>query len=237
MVENAMNNKRGKPQEWTDEQLKELAIEVKYNSQSRLLTPSFLQKETGVGRNTWSRRMKDFIAELNQPVLSNISITKDNEFTLPNFDLIFKKYGNNESLLKNELLNVEVLIYELYNELKKYREKEEQYKKAFTEIKKLKAEISQQKKRAEHYEQLYNTVTISSIFPHLQGESGSEVHKLNIKDNLLNFNKDKDKNADLKDLFSHFPNISDKSIIKKEEMKLQSKKEKNMKSLINKFDI
>lgn len=232
-----MNNKRGKPQEWTDEQLKELAIEVKYNNQSRLLTPSFLQKETGVGRNTWSRRMKCFIAELNQPVLSNISTTKDNEVTLPNFDLIFKKYGNNKSLLKNELLNVEVLIYELYNELKKYREKEEQYKKAFTEIKELKAEITQQKKKAEHYEQLYNTITLSSMFPHLQDENRSEVHKLNIKDNLLNFNKDAEKNADLKDLSSHFPNISDKNIIKKEEMKLQSKKEKNMKSLISKFDI
>lgn len=237
MVKRTDVNRRGKPQDWTDEQLREMALEVKYNNQTKQLTPSFLQKETGVGRNTWSRRMKNYISELNKPMSSHISINEDNETILPNFHLVFEKYGNNTTLLKNELINIENLMYELYNELNVYRKKEQNFIKAKTEIQALKDEVLKHKKRAEHYEQLYNTITVSSMFPHLKNEKRSKVYELGIKESLLDFNLDRDKNLNLQDLSAHFPDVSDENCLKNERDHAHLKKEKNMQTLLNKFDI
>lgn len=237
MVTKKNSNGRGKPQEWTDDQLKEMALEVKYKNQSKNLTPSFLQKETGVGRNTWSRRMKEFIEELNKPMLPTINLDKTGEVTLPNIDLIFEKYGKDKRLLKNELLNVEVLIYDLYTELKSFKAKQELYQKAINEAQSLKEEVAKQKKRAEHYEQLYNSLAVSSVFPHLQNEKKSKLNELGIKDNLIDFNINKEKNLDLGDLSSHFPKVTDATIANKEELEKNEKRDKNMKELLNKFDL
>lgn len=237
MTKNKNTNKRGKPQEWTDEQLKDMALEIKYKNQGKKLTPSLLQKETGVGRNTWSRRMKVFIEELNRPVLPTINLHDNNEITLPSIDLIFRKYGNDQQALKNELINIELLIYDLYNELRDYKLKDEQYKKSSDEVQSLKNEINKQKKRADHYEQLYNTVTVSSVYPHLQNEKGTKLYELGIKDNLIDFNNQKEKNMDLQNLSSHFPSVSEESIANREKLEKDKKSSKNMKELRNKFDV
>lgn len=228
---------RGKPQEWTDDQLKEMALEVKYKNQNKSLTPSLLEKETGVGRNTWSRRMKIFIGELNKPILPNISLDDKSEVTLPSVDLIFKKYGKEQQALKNELINLEILIYDLYSELKQYKTMEDKYQKAINEAESLKEKVSQHKKRADHYEQLYNSITISSSFPHLQTDKRSQLFNLGIKDNLINFDRNKEKNSDLENLSLFFPDISNESISTNEESEKDKKRESIMKELLNKFDI
>jgi hypothetical protein len=228
------NKGRGKPKEWTDEKLKEMALEVKYKNQGKKLTPSFLQEETGVGRNTWSRRMKEFITELNQPVLQSINISDNSEVTLPSMDLILKRYGKDKQALRSELMNIEILIYDLFNELKEYKLKYEKSRKAAEEIQSLKEELLIQNKRAEHYESLYNTIMVSSIYPHLQDEKKSKLYQLGIKDNLIDFSTNKERNTDLKNLSSHFPDVSDKTTKRKLE---DQKRDKNMELLLNKFDI
>ncbi|WP_110927711.1 hypothetical protein [Bacillus massiliglaciei] len=237
MVTKKNSNRRGKPQDWTDDQLKEMALEVKYKNQSKNLTPSFLQQETGVGRNTWTRRMKEFIEELNNPMLPTINLDETGEVTLPNIDLIFKKYGKDKQGLKNELLNVEVLIYDLYTELKQYKAKEELYQKAINDAQSLKEEVAKQKKRAEHYEQLYDSLAVSSVFPHLQKEKKSKLNELGIKDNLIDCNINREKSLDLGNLSSHFPKVTDATIANKEELEKNKKRDKNMKELLNKFDL
>jgi hypothetical protein len=231
------SNRRGKPKEWTDDQLKEMALEVKYKNQSKKLTPSFLEKETGVGRNTWGRRMKGFISELNQPIFPTLNMNDNSEVTLPSIDLIFKKYGKDKQALKNELLNLEVLIYDLFNELKQYKIKEEQFQNAIKEAQSLKDEISKQKKRVAHYKHLYNTIMVSSSVPHLQNDKNSELYKLGIKENLIDFSTHKEQSMDLNNLSSHFPDVSDETIKEKEEYEKSKKREKNMKGLLNKFDV
>ncbi|MGR5959338.1 hypothetical protein ACT7DM_05930 [Bacillus cereus] len=91
--------KRGKPQQWSDENLKNIALEVKYKQPNRKLTSLLLEKETGIGRNTWSRRMKEFINHLNSPV----HIPKLDEsgiITIPSVEELFLKYGTNTTELK-----------------------------------------------------------------------------------------------------------------------------------------
>lgn len=237
MTKKKNTNKRGKPQEWTDEQLKDMALEIKYKNQGKKLTPSLLQKETGVGRNTWSRRMKTIIEELNAPVLTSINLDDNNEITLPSIDLIFKKYGKDKQALKNELINIELLIYDLYNELSEYKQKDEQYKKSSDEVQSLKKEVIKQRRKAEHYEQLYNTIKVSSVYPHLQNAKGSQLNELGIKDNLIDFNNHKEQNIELNNLSSHFPNVSEESNDSKENLEKNNKRSKNMQKILNKFDV
>ena len=149
-----MNKGRGRPTEWTDRELKQLALDTKYKYHGKKLTPSLLERETKVGRNTWSRRMKDFIDELNNPILSSISTYDSNNAILPSIELIFKKYGNDKIALKNELLELEMLLYDFHKELKEIKLKEEKFDKALDEIESLKNELKKQTKRTMHYEQL-----------------------------------------------------------------------------------
>src|SRR5699024_4473701 len=226
-----MNKGRGRPSEWTDDELMQLALDTKYKYHGKKITPSLLERETKVGRNTWSRRMKDFIDELNNPILTNVSADDSNDAILPNIELIFKKYGDDKVALKNELLELEVLLYDFYKELKEIKLKEKKFDKSFAEIKSLKNEVKKQKKRALHYEQLYNDIVVSSIYPHLQDVKGSQVHQHNVKDKLINMEEHKDKNVNLDNLTSHFPDINEKEEIDKKTV--EKKKQRNMKKLLN----
>ena len=229
------NKSRGRPSEWTDDDLKQLALNTKYKYHGRKLTPSLLERETKVGRNTWSRRMKDFIDELNNPILSSISADDSNDAILPSIELIFKKYGNDKTVLKNELLELEILLYDFYKELKEIKLKEEKFDKALDEIETLKSEVRKQEKRAMHYEQLYNDIVVSSIYPHLQDAKGSQINQHNIKDKLINMVEHKDKNVDLDDLTRHFPDINEKEEQVKESA--EKRQQSNMKKLLDEFDL
>lgn len=55
--------KPGRPETHTDAELRELAVNIKYKCKGKKITPTLLEKETGIGRNTWSRRIKSFIEE------------------------------------------------------------------------------------------------------------------------------------------------------------------------------
>lgn len=235
----AKNNKaqrRGRPKAWTDDELKQLALDTKYRYHGRKLTPSLLEQETKVGRNTWSRRMKSFIDELNEPVIPSVPFDGKNESILPSVDLIFKKYGNDSLALKNELLDFEILLYDLYKELQEYKKQEERYEKSIAEVESLKVEVAKQKKRASHYEQLYYNIVVSSVYPHLQGAKESQLHQLGIKDKLIDMDDYNGKSADLDDLSSHFPDVSKAS--QEQEQKTESEKQQgNMEKLLDKFDI
>ena len=229
--------KRGKPREWSDSELKELATKVKYKLHGKRLTPSILERETGIGRNTWSRRMSDFIEELNTPVVRSISLEGNNNIHLPNIDQIFEKHGSNNQALKNDLLQLELIVFDLYDELKKYKSKLEEFAKSKKEINEIKDELSKQKQRAEHYEQLYNSIMVSSVFPHLYNEKRSKINEVGINDNLINFSRNQKKNMDISDLESHFPDISENKISEKEKQELESKRNNTLNKLMEQFDL
>lgn len=223
---------RGRPSAWTDEELRQFALNTKYKFHGVKLTPSLLERETEIGRNTWSRRMKDFIEELNNPILPNIKSNDKNDALLPSVNLIFKKHGVEHNDLQNELLDLEILLYDMYKELKQYKEEEENYHQALAERKSLQEEISKQKHRAQHYEELYNSIVLSSMYPHLQDAKTSPTSQFNIKEKLIDIEVDKEKNLSIEDLNSFF---SDEitELGKGEE----STKNSNMQKLLNEFDI
>ncbi|MEC3466349.1 hypothetical protein [Bacillus tropicus] len=178
-----VKTKRGKPQQWSDEDLKQIALEVKYKQPNRKLTSLLLEKETGIGRNTWSRRMKEFINHLNSPV----HIPKLDEsgiITIPSVEELFLKYGANTTELKNEIAKLLNIISDLYTDVKKLAILEESVPKMQLEILKLKEQLSKVTAQRTHYETLYNQIVAESYFPHLYGHS-EKLKQANVKARVI----------------------------------------------------
>lgn len=178
-----VKTKRGKPQQWSDEDLKQIALEVKYKQPNRKLTSLSLEKETGIGRNTWSRRMKEFINHLNSPV----HIPKLDEsgiITIPSVEELFLKYGANTIELKNEIAKLLNIISDLYTDTKKLVTLEEATQKMKSEIEQLKEQLSKVTVQKTHYETLYNQIVAESYFPHLYGQS-EKLKQANVKAEVI----------------------------------------------------
>ncbi|MDM5153215.1 hypothetical protein QUF88_04845 [Bacillus sp. DX1.1] len=178
-----VNTKRGKPQKWSDEDLKQIALEVKYKQPNRKLTSLLLENETGIGRNTWSRRMKEFINHLNSP----IHIPKLDEsgiITIPSVEELFLKYGANTTELKNEIAKLLNIISDLYTDAKKLATLEEATQKMKLETEQLKEQLSKVTVQRTHYETLYNQIVAESYFPHLYGHS-EKLKQANVKAEVI----------------------------------------------------
>lgn len=178
-----VKTKRGKPQQWSDENLKNIALEVKYKQPNRKLTSLLLEKETGIGRNTWSRRMKEFINHLNSPV----HIPKLDEsgiITIPSVEELFLQYGANTTELKNEIGKLLNIISDLYTDTKKLVTLEEATQKMKSEIEQLKEQLSKVTVQKTHYETLYNQIVAESYFPHLYGRS-EKLKQANVKAEVI----------------------------------------------------
>jgi hypothetical protein len=215
--------KRGPKEKVSDAQMKELALQVKKKSKHQQLTYSMLEKETGIGRNTWKRRLEDFIQELNKPILRDFGYTDSDEIYFPNIESIFEAYGNNKQRIINELHHFELLFQELYEErnvLKEKLKKLESFKDKIEVYTKAIADLQQE---VIHYKTLYEQIMVSSVEPHLRDELG-------LKDNLLDFNSHIEKNASLNNLQQHFLKVQDHN-----EDRDETIRDKNMEELKNQF--
>lgn len=178
-----VKTKRGKPQQWSDEDLKQIALDVKYKQPNTKLTSLLLEKETGIGRNTWSRRMKEFINHLNSP----IHIPKLGEsgiITIPSVEELFLKYGANTIELKNEIAKLLNIISDLYTDTQKLTTLEEATQKMKLETEQLKEQLSKVTVQKAHYETLYNQIVAESYFPHLYGQS-EKLKQANVKAEVI----------------------------------------------------
>lgn len=186
--------KRGKPQQWTDEQLKKIALEVKYKSPNGKLTALHLEKETGIGRNTWSRRMKDFIDQLNAPVHVP-SLKEGGIITIPTVDELFENYGDNTIELKNEIAKLLNIINDLYSDAKQVETLKANVTKLQMELDTAKEKLKQSNEQKAHFETLYNQIVAESYFPHLYGRS-EKLQEANVKTQVIPWPKKSDETLD-----------------------------------------
>lgn len=188
---------RGRPSQHTNEVLRLLALEVKNKLKGQTLNYSVLEKHTGIGRNTWQRRMSDIIEELNSPVGRPLGITEKDEVYFPNIEELFERSKGDINKIKSELLQYETLFYQMYKELKSLRERKNLQKGQREQIEGLVEENRRLKQKSNHYENLYKQLITASAFPHLRDE-------LSLKDNLLSFEKNMNTNASLDNLGEYF---------------------------------
>ncbi len=193
-------DKRGRPVTITDYELKQIAIDVKGKLKGQKLTFLQLEKQTGIGRHIWKRRMSDIILDLNKPVHRDLNQETDDIY-FPNIEELFEKYRNNKSKIISELLFFQSMFQDLYSQLTNFKKERETWVKIKDLLEKQSEEIKLLRKQLKHYEELYKSLVVSSAFSHLREKNA-------IKENLLEFKKDVLRNSSLneKDLQSFFPN-------------------------------
>lgn len=150
-----------RPQKYTDVFLKGKIIEIKVQYNYQKITPTILEKETGIERTVWIKRMKDFLEEINKP--SNISIEFDNSFNvLPNIGEVVMSNIDNKKKLLEILDSYTMLMHKLW-------EKASMTEGVLKQIEDLKMTIHKLEERNKHleeekkyYETQYLNATVSS---------------------------------------------------------------------------
>lgn len=188
---------KGRPSSYSDEQLKEMALQIKSKFKGQKLTYLLLEKETGIGRNTWSRRIPETIDELNKPISRTIGLTESDDVYFPNIEQIFEVYKNDKNKIINELHFIEATFIELYNKAKNLKEELNRRKDESEELKLKNNEIRLLREQVKHYEQLYNQLMVSCAFPHLHSQNQP-------KDNLIRFDNKNRKHTTLENMEALF---------------------------------
>ncbi|MBB2482581.1 hypothetical protein H5P36_20640 [Bacillus sp. APMAM] len=209
---------KGRPSNYSDEQLKEMALQIKNKFKGQKLTYLFLERETGIGRNTWSRRIPDTIKELNKPIPRIIGLTESDDVYFPNIEQIFEVYKNDKNKIVNELHFIEATFIELYNEAKKLKEDLKRRKDESEELRLKNDEIRFLREQVKHYEQLYNQQMVSSAFSHLHSQN-------QVNDNLIQFDKNNRYHMSLENLEVFFETVESNP----------SKKNSNLSNMENRF--
>lgn len=199
-----VNKERGRPSDYTDLQLKEIALEVKNKYKGQKITYSLLEKETNIGRNTWSRRIANTIDELNKPVIRSLGLSDNDEIYFPNIEQLFDICGNNKNKLLSELYSVETTFYDLYNLAKSSKDELDKLKDIRSELINKQDEIEQLKKQVAHYQKLYNDLVLSSAIPHLREEK-------KLKHNIIEFDGNNKLHTNLENVKEHFPKIKEEN--------------------------
>lgn len=213
--------KRGPKEKLSDQEMKELALKIKNKFKHQQLTYSLLERETGIGRNTWMRRIKEYIDDLNKPITRSIGLSEGDEVYFPNIENLFEVYAGNKQKIINELHQFELLFQDLYKERHSLREKLKKLEDFSEKIEEYKNEISRLRQQVTHYKTMYKKMVVSSVEPHLREEYG-------LKNNVIEFNSNHHKSVGLKNLMDHFPSSN-------EDDHKQENRSNNMNELRNQF--
>ncbi|MDQ0050315.1 putative RNase H-like nuclease (RuvC/YqgF family) [Paenibacillus polymyxa] len=177
-----MKNNKGRPKSVEDQKLKEMALQIKTKHKGQKLSFLMLEKETGISRNTWKRRISDYIQELNAPIMQS-NEQSDLDIYFPDIEELFSSNNNSKEKIVQELHAIIETLRSVYLENKELKKKAKNINKLETTVQKQKLQLDKLKHQVLHYENLYKTLVVSSAFPHLREEKA-------IQSNLLDFKKE-----------------------------------------------
>lgn len=194
-----MDKKPGKPESYSEQQLKELLFDYRKRNKG-IVSFLGLEKETGISRKTWKRRMGSIIEELNQIATIQNSKINDVELPLPNIDLIFDKFSNNPKGLREALFHLNEVILKIYDENIKLQatldEKNRMEIGLNTRIEKLEKENNKLSNEVAYYEK----VMVESMNPSMRKRMG-------VKNNLIEINKHNQESAASLEIEEEFPEL------------------------------
>lgn len=180
---------RGRPTQISDQKLKEIALDTKNKLRGQKLTFLLLEKETGIGRQTWKRRLSSFIDELNSPFIPQ---EKVGDIFFPNIEEMFERHKNNKTKIINELYEYEEIFNSMYRELTLLKQDFKKVEHLQKEYENQKEKLATIKTKADHYESMYKALVATSAFPHLRDD-------MDIKNNIIDFSKNIENNTSLKE--------------------------------------
>ena len=191
--------KQGRPRDYNEKHLKELLFEYRKKHQGNI-SFSGLEKETGISRKTWKRRMGNVIEELNQIVTVKHSQVGDVELPLPNIDLIIDKFFNDSRGLQDALSHLNEVILNIYEEnislketINKFKKQEERLNDKIKSMEKINNKLSNE---VDSYEK----IMVESMNPSIRRRQG-------IKGNLIKINKHNKESATSLEIDKEFPEL------------------------------
>lgn len=195
-----VNDGKGPASRFEDKDLKEIALEVKTALRGEKIYPSLLEKITGIGRQTWKRRIPEELESLNTPVINGrkFGLDDDDEINHVNIEFIVEKYAHKPNELIKHLYYLEESRINLYSKVKELQQQNEVLKKHKEENEKLAKQNKILKEELQHYVHLSNTLSVSSYYPNLRKEVGA-------KDNVIDMLSNPERSADITNLNALFP--------------------------------
>ncbi|WP_141096077.1 hypothetical protein [Ureibacillus massiliensis] len=159
-----------------------------------------LEKETGISRKTWKRRMEETINHLNRKVITSHNNVGSGEIPYPNFDLIIDRFSNDEKGLREALYHIQEVFIKNIEENNKLSDqvmkKDKRIDELTHEIEKLKRNLYEKKQEVNYYEKLM----IESTNPSVRKRKG-------ISSNLIEISEYKKESAASLDLEKEFPEL------------------------------
>ena len=174
-----MNNKKGRPQSYSDEQLLEILTNFAVNHVGKIAL-SNLEKETGIHRHVWSRRMMEQINELNRSFTS-LDSEKFEVVPLPDIADTVNKYWGNKTALVNALTEYNNYIQALWEKAVAYERANQREQELTRQLDEKDKEIKFIKENRDFYKNEYQKIAIESTYDHKQKEKNIK-NVINIED-------------------------------------------------------
>ena len=176
------NNKNsGRPLKQTDEELRQILTKYALNNKGQI-TYLKLEKETGIKRHVWSRRMSKEIKSLNNRELS-VDGTSFEQIELPNIaDTVDKHWGNKDDLV-SALSEYNTYIQKLWEKVVLQERAYERERKLLNEIEDLKKENKFLKENRDFYKNKYEKSIVENTYYSKRVEKNTE--------NIIDINKNK----------------------------------------------
>ncbi|QOH63471.1 hypothetical protein DI243_19610 [Paenibacillus polymyxa] len=207
-MDNNTKKARGKPKQYGDEQLKQIALDVKYQLGGAKLTFSVLEQKTGISRNTFQRRINSYITELNTPIVRELEISDKDAVYFPNFEKIYEAFRNDPQRMLSEMRILEITFYEVFEKLAKANKQMEKLNTYKTQIDTLQSDLKKYKDQAHFYKNLYETTVVNSLYADKRKEMG-------LKNSLIDFKEHVSKHISLRNMDDMFreSNVPDEDIL------------------------
>ncbi|MEG2867898.1 MAG: hypothetical protein RR894_09130 [Terrisporobacter sp.] len=189
------SDNKGRPCKITNEELSKILLDYASRNQGKI-TYLQLEKETGIKRHVWARRMKSEIDSINNKAI-NIDTSNFEKIPLPNVVDIIEKYFGNKQKLIDEFLSYNDYIQSLWDKAIKLDNTELLKTELTYQIKELEKENKYLKDNADYYKKEYEKIVVESTYISKQDEKG-------IKDAIKTDNNEKIISADWR---KNFPNL------------------------------
>ncbi|MDE8674456.1 hypothetical protein [Priestia aryabhattai] len=108
-----ISKSKGRPQKVSDNELRKMLVEYSSDYLGKV-TYLGLERETGIKRHVWSRRMSKEIDRLNEPLISYTD--NDDKLPLPNIELIVEQHFENKKHLVQALSHINDVVQALYDQ-------------------------------------------------------------------------------------------------------------------------
>ena len=171
----------GRPLKQTDDELKQILAKFASSHKGKI-TYLKLEKETGVKRHVWARRMSEEIKSLNTKGLS-VNGSSFEEIELPNISDTIDKHWENKDDLISALSDYNLYIQKLWEKAVLQERASERESKLLSEIEDLKKENKFLKENRDFYKNEYEKSIVENIYYSKRVEKNTE--------NIIDINNNK----------------------------------------------